>query len=196
MNTTIDGSRVAFLVADGVEQDDLTATWDAVERAGGIPVVVSPERGRVQSMRGDQTRDTFAVDEQASEADAADFVALVVPGGVMSADKLRADAAAIAFTMAFAAQHKPVAAVCHAPWLLIEAGIAEGREVTSYPSLRTDLENAGAIWSTSMVVVDGLVVTSRRADEQFARRLLEVIRQSKLQSASSDKVARAGGPGG
>ena len=183
MKTTIDGSRVAFLVADGVEHDDLATTWSAVERAGGIPVLVSPENGRVQSMSGDQTRGTFAVDESTSGADAADFVALVIPGGVMSADKLRADAAAIAFTMAMAEQRKPVAAVCHAQWLLIEAGIAEGRELTSYPSLRTDLENAGAIWSNSMVVVDGLVLTSRRADEQFTRRLIEVIRENSLQSA-------------
>ena len=183
MNTTIDGSRVAFLVADGVEQNDLTTVWNAVERAGGIPVLVSPEDGRVQSMVGDQTRDTFAVDESTSDADAADFVALVIPGGVMSADTLRADAAAIAFTMEMFEQRKPVAAVCHAPWVLVEAGIAEGRELTSYPSLRTDLENAGAIWSNSMVVVDGLVLTSRRADERFTQRLIEVIRECSLQTA-------------
>jgi len=153
----------------------------------------------VQSLSGDQARATLAVDE----ADAADFVALGIPKG--SADKLRADDAAIDFTMAFGEQQKAVTAVCRAPWLLIEAGIAEagiaeGRELTIYPSLRTDLENAGTIGSNSMVAVDGVVFTSRRADEQFTQRLVAVLREHNLQNAwreslESRSSARSRWPG-
>jgi protease I len=180
MTTNLTGLRVAFLIADGVDQSELTGPWRALRAAGAEPFVVSPSPRSVQStatgdIGSDIRRDTYGVDTRVDEADAAGFDALVIPGGVLSADTLRADAASVAFAQAFALAQKPVAAICHAPWLLIEAGIAEGREVTSFPSLRTDLENAGALWSTDMIVVDDFLITSRRADAGFTDRLIALI---------------------
>src|SRR5680860_654141 len=153
----LSGKRVAFLLTNGFEDSELTSPWRAVTDAGGTAVLVAPDSGTVQGKKGHRQ----AVDLTVKEADAADFAGLVLPGGVVNADHLRMDEHAVAFTRAFFDQHKPVAAICHAPWILIEAGVAEGRRLTSYPSLRSDLRNAGADWVDEEVVVDQGLVSSR-----------------------------------
>jgi protease I len=161
MAQELTGRKVAFLVTDGFEQVEFTEPWDALRAAGANVVLVSPVDGEVFGMNGADKADTFDVDLQVGEADASEFDALVLPGGVVNADHLRMDEASVAFVRNFFEQHKPVAAICHAPWVLIEAGVARGRNLTSYPSLMTDLVNAGADWSDEEVVVDEGLVTSR-----------------------------------
>jgi len=158
--------RVAFLVAmEGIEQVELTQPWQAVTDAGRTPVLLSTQAGEVQAFDHLDKADTFPVDQVVSEADHADFDALVLPGGVANPDLLRTDADAVAFVREFMRSRRPVAAVCHAPWVLTETGELEGRRVTSWPSLRTDLVNAGADWVDEEVVVDaagaGPLITSR-----------------------------------
>ena len=159
-------SKVAFLVAaEGIEQVELTEPWKAVEEAGAQPVLVSPESGKVQAFNHLDKADTFAVDVQVSDASVEDYAALVLPGGVANPDALRTDSDAVAFVRDFVSSGKPVAAICHAPWTLAEAGVLRGRRMTSWPSLQTDLRNAGAEWVDEEVVVDesgpGPLVTSR-----------------------------------
>lgn len=175
--TTLTGKRVAFLLTDGVEQIELTSPWEAVQDAGGMPTLVSPAGDTVQGFDGTTPADTFTVDAAPASVDAADFDALVLPGGVVNADHLRLDEASVDLVRAFFEQHKPVAAICHAPWLLAEAGVLGGRTVTSYPSLRTDLANAGAEWVDEEVVVDQGLVTSRNPDDlpAFNAKLVEEI---------------------
>jgi protease I len=166
MADPLTGHRVAFLVAaEGIEQVELTGPWTAIERAGGQPELVSPERGTVQAFHHLDKADTFPVDRTVTEASAADYDALVLPGGVANPDALRADPEAVAFARSFFEQDKPVAAICHAPWTLIEADVVRGRKLTSWPSLRTDLRNAGAEWVDEPVVVDRGLVTSRNPDD-------------------------------
>ncbi|MBT2512940.1 type 1 glutamine amidotransferase domain-containing protein [Arthrobacter sp. ISL-30] len=174
---SIAGKRVAFLLTDGVEQVELTSPWDAVTEAGGQPALVAPHSGKLQGFNGVDKGDTFAVDLPLAEANASDFDALVLPGGVVNADHLRVDKEARAFTRAFFEQHKPVAAICHGPWLLIDAGVVRGRNVTSYHTLETDLRNAGAVWSDQEVVVDQGLVTSRKPGDlpAFNDKMLEEI---------------------
>ncbi len=156
------GRRIAFLVAaEGIEQVELTDPWDAVREAGGEPVLVSPEGGSVQAFNHLDKGDTFDVDETVSDADPERFVGLVLPGGVANPDALRMDEDAVAFVKAFFEAEKPVAAICHAPWILAEADVVKGKRITSWPSLQTDLRNAGAEWVDEEVVVDGNLVTSR-----------------------------------
>ncbi|WP_136708799.1 type 1 glutamine amidotransferase domain-containing protein [Agromyces sp. H66] len=162
MAARLAGRKVAFLMTDGFEQVEFTEPWDAVREAGAEVVLVSPIEGTVLGFHHTDKADTFDVDLDVATADASDFDALVLPGGVVNADHLRMDVHAVAFVRAFFEQHKPVAAICHAPWLLIEAGVVRGRSLTSYPSLKTDLVNAGANWSDERVVVDQGLVTSRR----------------------------------
>jgi len=142
----LEGKTIAFLAAEGVEQVELTDPWKAVEQAGGAPELVSLEAGQVQAFNHLDKADTFAVDHTAADADASRYDGLVLPGGVANPDFLRADEDAVAFVRAFFEQAKPVAAICHAPWTLIEAGVVRGRTLTSFPSLATDLRNAGATW--------------------------------------------------
>ena len=162
MAEQLSGKKVAFLMTDGAEQVEFTEPWNAVKRAGAEVSLVSPIEGTVLGFHHTDKADTFDVDLDVADADASTFDALVLPGGVVNADHLRMDVHAVAFVRAFFEQHKPVAAICHAPWILIEAGVVDGRNVTSYPSLKTDLENAGADWSDAEVVVDQGLVTSRR----------------------------------
>ncbi len=171
------GKKVAFLLTDGVEQVELTSPWDAVKKAGGEPTLVAPKLGKLQGYDGTDKGETFAVDMAVADADASDFHALVIPGGVINADHLRIDADAQAFTRAFFEQHKPVASICHGPWVLIDAGVVSGRQLTSYPTLQTDLRNAGANWSDEEVVVDQGLVTSRNPGDlpAFNAKLIEEI---------------------
>jgi protease I len=162
--------KVAFLVAgEGIEQVELTEPWKAVERAGARPVLVSPEEGRVQAFNHLDKADTFEVDLTTAAARVDDFDVLVLPGGVANPDALRLNAPAVAFVKAFIASSKPVAAICHAPWTLIEADAVRGRRLTSWPSLQTDLRNAGATWVDEELVVceqgPGPLVTSRKPDD-------------------------------
>jgi protease I len=164
--TDLNGKTVAFLVAtEGIEQVELTEPWQAVEKAGGTPRLLSTEPGRVQAFHHLDKADTFDVDEVVGDADEASYDALVLPGGVANPDALRMDRAAVAFVRAFVEAGKPVAAICHAPWTLAEADVVRGRRLTSWPSLQTDLRNAGAEWVDEEVVVDGTLVTSRNPDD-------------------------------
>jgi protease I len=159
---SLTGKTIAFLVApEGVEQVELTEPWQAVEKAGGAPQLLSTESGKVQAFNHLDRADTFDVDAVVSDADPASYDALVLPGGVANPDHLRMDEDAMGFVRKFFADDKPVAAICHAPWALVEADVVRGRTVTSWPSLRTDLRNAGAEWVDREVVRDGNLVTSR-----------------------------------
>ncbi len=174
---SINGKKVAFLLTDGVEQVELTSPWQAVKDAGGEPTLVAPSSGRVQGYNGTDKGDTFNVDLTVAEANASDFDALVLPGGVVNADHLRVDKDSQNFVRSFFEQHKPVASICHGPWLLIDAGVIRGRNVTSYHTLQTDLRNAGANWSDEEVVVDQGLVTSRSPKDlpAFNGKLVEEI---------------------
>ena len=159
----LSGKQVAFLVAsEGIEQVELTESWKAVQDAGGTPKLVSPKAGKVQAFNHLDRADTFDVDVRVAEADPSSFDALVLPGGVANPDALRTNEDAVGFVRAFVGSGKPVAAICHAPWTLVEAGVLEGRTLTSWPSLQTDIRNAGATWVDEEVVVDGNLITSRK----------------------------------
>ena len=167
---TLQNKTVAFLVApEGVEQVELTEPWQAVLEAGGTPRLVSTESGRIQAYNHLDRGDTFEVDDVVDKVSQADFDALVLPGGVSNPDALRQNPAAVAFAGSFFEAGKPVAAICHAPWTLIEADVVRGRTLTSWPSLRTDLANAGAQWVDEQVKVctggPNVLVTSRKPDD-------------------------------
>jgi protease I len=164
------GRTIAFLMApEGVEQIELTEPWRAVEQAGGTPRLISTKSGRVQAFDHLDKADTFQVDATVDAVSAADFAGLVLPGGVANPDLLRMDDRAVAFAKEFFDAGKPVAAICHAPWTLVEAGVVRGRTLTSWPSLRTDIRNAGATWVDEEVRVctagPNTLVTSRRPDD-------------------------------
>ena len=173
----LEGKTIAFLATEGVEQVELTDPWKAVEQAGGTPQLISLEAGQVQAFNHLDKADTFPVDKTAAEADARDYDGLVLPGGVANPDFLRADQDAVGFVRGFFDQGKPVAAICHGPWTLIDAEVVRGRTLTSWPSLQTDLRNAGATWVDEEVHVDQGLVTSRNPDDlpAFCAKLVEEI---------------------
>jgi protease I len=182
MANTLSGKTVAFAVAhEGVEQVELTEPWKAVEESGGTPKLVSTTSDQVQAFNHLDKGDTFTVDETFDRADQAGYDALVLPGGVANPDALRMDKGAVAFIRSFFDDRKPVAAICHAPWTLIEADVVRGRTVTSWPSLQTDLRNAGATWVDEEVVVDNGLVTSRKPDDlkAFCAKMVEEIGEGK-----------------
>jgi protease I len=165
MANELQGKRIAFLATDGVEQIELTDPWTAVKQAGGEPELLSIKDGHIQGFNHLDKGDQFAVDTNVAQADAGDYDGLVLPGGVVNPDSLRMDENAVGFIREFFEQGKPVAAICHGPWTLIDAGVAKGRKVTSWPSLKTDLRNAGADWVDQECVVDRGLVTSRKPDD-------------------------------
>jgi protease I len=179
MEHILTGKRVAILVADGFEQVELTGPKEALEEAGAETYIVSPADRKVRGWEHDEMDwgKKFKVDVPLSEASARNFDALLLPGGVMNPDTLRLEPRAIEFIRAFLESNKPVGAICHGPWLLIEAGGAKGRRLTSYPSIRSDLVNAGAHWSDEEVVVDNGLVTSRKPADvpAFSRKLVEEV---------------------
>ena len=162
----LDGKKIAFLAADGVENSEFTEPWKAVKEAGGTPELVSLEEGEIQGVENElEKRDRFKVDKVVADVDASDYDGLVLPGGVINPDALRANDDAVEFVRSFVEAGKPVGAICHGPWTLVEAGVVEGREMTSYHSIQTDLKNAGANWVDQEVVVDNGLVTSRSPDD-------------------------------
>jgi protease I len=175
MGTQLNGRRIAFLATDGVEQVELTEPWKAVKQAGGTPELVSLESGEIQGFEHFDKGDRFPVDKPVAEADPSDFDALVLPGGVINPDILRTDPGAMEFVRAFFEQGKPVGAICHGPWSLVEADVVEDRRVTSWPSLKTDIRNAGGTWVDEKIVVDRGLFTSRKPDDlpAFCAKLVE-----------------------
>ncbi|MBU6449296.1 MAG: type 1 glutamine amidotransferase [Rhodospirillales bacterium] len=169
--------KIAVLATDGFEQSELTEPVRALREAGAQPMVVAPHGGQIQGMKHHDKDDMTDVDQTLDHADAKNFDALVLPGGVANPDTLRVNKEAVAFIRHFVQSGKPVAAICHGPWSLIEAGGVKGRKVTSWPSLRTDLKNAGADWVDQEVVVDGHLVTSRKPDDlpAFNREFLKLL---------------------
>jgi deglycase len=165
MARDLSGRKIAILVANGFEQVEMTEPRKALGDAGARTVLISPEHGRVQGMNHDEKGDTFEVETALDAAAEEDFDALLLPGGVANPDKLRTIPAAVKFVSAFVKAQKPIAAICHGPWMLIEAGAAKGRTITSWPSLKTDVKNAGGKWVDREVVVDHNVVTSRKPDD-------------------------------
>lgn len=165
MSDEIRGRRIAFLATHGVERVELTEPWKAVEGAGGTAVLVAPHDGAIRSFDHLEPAQEFGVDMTLDEARADDFDGLVLPGGVNNPDKLRIDERAQGFVRDFFDAGKPVAVICHGPWTLIDAGVVDGRTLTSYPTLRTDLVNAGATWVDEEVHVDAGLVSSRRPDD-------------------------------
>lgn len=165
MAENLSGKRIAFLATDGVEQIELTKPWEAIKGAGAQVELISIESGEIQGVNHMDKGDTFKVDKVVSDVNANDYDGLVLPGGVANPDFLRMDDGAVKFTRAFFEQQKPVAAICHGPWTLVEAGVVDGRTLTSWPSLQTDIKNAGGNWVDEEVHVDEGFVTSRKPDD-------------------------------
>jgi protease I len=184
--------KIAFLTAaEGIEKAELIEPWSAVSDAGYQPVLISPEEGKVQLFEHLDKADTQPVDVTVAEAQVEDYEALVLPGGVANPDALRMDADAVAFVRAFAESGKPVAAICHAAWTLVEADVLRGRRLTSWPSLRTDVRNAGGDWVDEPVVVDGNLITSRKPDDlpAFNGALLEAVNHGVSSAAAVSSQA-------
>jgi protease I len=175
MSDELKGKKIAFLAAEGVEQVELTEPWKAVEQAGGQPELLSVEDGEVQAFNHLDKADTFTVDKKVADADAGDYDGLVLPGGVANPDFLRTDEDAVSFVRGFFEQAKPVGVICHGPWTLVEADVVRGRTLTSWPSLQTDLRNAGANWVDEEVHVDQGLVSSRKPDDlpAFCAKIVE-----------------------
>ena len=191
MTQNLDGLKVAILVAEGFEQVELTEPKKALESAGAQTRIVSAVKDKVQGWNHFDKADRFTVDVPLSEADARDFDALLLPGGVANPDQLRIIPEAIKFVREFFSANKPVAAICHGPWPLIETGVVRGRTMTSWPSLKTDLINAGAKWVDQEVVTDDGLVTSRKPDDipAFNRKMIEEFAEGKRKHEQS--AARA-----
>jgi protease I len=177
MPSQLKGRKVAFLATDGVEQAELTAPWNALKEAGAEVKLISEKPGEIQAMNHDQKGDKFPVDAEVSKVSARDFEALVLPGGVANPDKLRTNKDAVNFVREFMEADKPVAAICHGPWLLVEADALRGRTITSWPSLETDIKNAGGAWVDKQVQLDQKLLTSRKPDDlpAFCAQLVELL---------------------
>jgi protease I len=187
----LQGKRVAFLATDMVEQVELTEPWKAVKEAGATPELVSLEEGEIQGFNHYDKADTFTVDRIVEEARADDYDALVIPGGVGNPDTMRTDENAVELVRQFFEQGKPVGVICHGPWMLVEAGVVRGRKVTSWPSLRTDIRNAGGDWVDQEVVVDNGLVTSRKPDDlpAFNAKIVEEFAEGRHKQQAEEAVA-------
>jgi len=176
----LNGNRVAFLATDMVEQAELVEPWKAVEQAGGSPELISLEEGEIQGFDHYDKADTFQVDRTVGDASVDDYDGLVIPGGVGNPDTMRADENAVRFVREFMESGKPLAVICHGPWMLVEAGVVRGKKLTSFSSIKTDVKNAGGDWVDEEVVVDGNLVTSRQPDDipAFNEKLLELIERA------------------
>jgi protease I len=182
MQHDLTGKHVAFLVAtEGIEEVELTEPWKAITEAGGQPHLLSTQPGKVQAFHHFDAGQQFAVDTVVSEANDGDYDALVLPGGVANPDQLRMNADAVAFVDRFFAGGKPVAAICHGPWTLVEADVVDGRRLTSFASLKTDIRNAGGDWVDEECVTDAGLVTSRTPDDlpAFCAKLVEEVAEGR-----------------
>jgi protease I len=195
MTEPLRGRCVAFLATDGVEESELAGPWGAVLEAGAEPVLVSIEAGEITSSSHGAPGRTFHVDRVVRETGEQDFDALVLPGGVKNPDTLRMNADAVNFVRSFMERDKPVAAICHGPWLLVEADAVRGRTLTSYPSLQTDIRNAGGSWVDREVAVDQKLVTSRQPADlaAFNRTLVNVLAEA-IDERSLDKMVEQSFP--
>jgi protease I len=175
MADELNGKRIAFLATDGVEQIELTEPWEAIKSAGGEPELLSIKPGKIQGFAHLDKGEEFRVDKHVSQAEVEDYDGLVLPGGVANPDFLRADEDAVRFVKRFFEAGKPVGAICHGPWTLVEADVVKGRKLTSWPSLQTDIRNAGGNWVDEEVVVDAGLVSSRKPDDlpAFCEKIVE-----------------------
>jgi protease I len=181
MAEQLNGKKVAILIADGFEQVEMTEPRKALEKAGAETEIISLKKGKVKGWQHTDWGDEFDVNRTIDQANANDYDALLLPGGVMNPDKLRRNSGVQKFVRSFFDAGKPVAAICHGPWTLIDAGVARGRKMTSYESIQTDLKNAGVQWSDEPVVVDKGLVTSRKPDDipQFNAKMIEEFAEGK-----------------
>jgi protease I len=193
MANELEGKRVAFLFAEGVEQVELTEPLDAIRNAGAKADLISLEPGEVQMFQHLDKGDTIKADRGAAEANPSEYDALVLPGGVANPDTLRTDEDAVRFVRGFFEQDKPVGVICHGPWTLIEADVVRGRTVTSWPSLKTDLRNAGANWVDEQVQVDNGLVSSRKPDDlpAFCAKIVEEFAEGEHRVRDEGATARA-----
>jgi protease I len=182
----LNGKKVAFLATDMVEQVELTEPWNAVEDAGGSPELVSLEEGEIQGFDHYDKADTFTVDRKVEDVTVDDYDALVIPGGVGNPDTMRTDENAVRFVREFCEAGKPIAVICHAPWMLVEADVVRGRRLTSFWSIKTDVKNAGGNWVDEEVVVDGNIITSRYPKDlpAFNQELVELFARAPIEAAA------------
>jgi protease I len=193
MADNLNGKRIAFIATEGVEQVELTEPWKAVEEAGGKPELISTEPGEVQAWKHFDKGDTFPVDRTIEDAQPNEYDALVLPGGVANPDQLRTDENVVQFIREFFNSGKPIGVICHGPWTLIEADVVRGRKITSWPSLQTDLRNAGADWVDEECVVDEGLVSSRKPDDlpAFTKKIIEEFVEGKHQREPVGAAARS-----
>jgi protease I len=194
MASELNGKKIAFLVAqEGVEEVELTKPWKAVEEAGGTPELIAPEQGEVQAFNHLDKGSTFDVDGTLAEATTSDYAGVVLPGGVANPDQLRTDGDAVEFLKRFFAEGKPVGVICHGPWTLVEADLVRDRKITSWPSLQTDIRNAGGEWVDEEVVVDQGLVSSRNPDDlpAFCAKIVEEFAEGRHEVADSGATAGA-----
>ena len=190
----LEGQTVAFLTAqEGIEEVELTEPWKAVQEAGGTPKLIAPESGEVQAFNHLDKSSTYPVDETLEDADPDNYDALVLPGGVANPDQLRTDERAIQFVQKIFSAGKPVGVICHGPWTLVEADLVRDRKLTSWPSLKTDIRNAGGEWVDEEVVVDQGLVSSRKPDDlpAFCAKIVEEFAEGRHEVAHAGATAQA-----
>jgi deglycase len=195
MASELNGKRIAFLVAqEGVEEVELTKPWEAVEQAGGTPVLIAPDDGQIQAFNHLDKSSTFTVDETLVDAQPSEFDGLVLPGGVANPDQLRTEEQAVSFLQQFFSEGKPVGVICHGPWTLVEADLVRDRTLTSWPSLKTDIRNAGGTWVDEEVVVDQGLVSSRNPDDlpAFCAKIVEEFCEGRHDVADAGATVGAG----
>lgn len=189
------GKKVAFIAADGVQQEELEVPWNAIRAAGGIPELISINSGEITSTINGEHGKKFKVDKVIDDIKQVDFSALVIPGGLKSPDTMRMNANVVALVRSFVDHYKPVAAICHGPWLLVDADVLKGRRLTSYPSLKKDIENAGGEWADRAVIVEDRIITSRTPQDlpQFCDALIVQIADS-IEERALDKAVEQSFP--
>jgi protease I len=192
MANELQAKKIAFLATDGVEQIELVEPWKAVEQAGGEPELLSIQPGKIQGFQHLDKGEEFSVDKHVSQAEPDDYDGLVLPGGVANPDSLRMDEDAVRFVKSFFETGKPVGVICHGPWTLVEAGVVKGRKITSWPSLQTDIRNAGGNWLDEEVVVDAGLVSSRKPDDlpAFCAKIVEEFGEG-VHEEQAEKTAQA-----
>lgn len=188
----LEGFDVAILVTDGFEQVEMTTPREALKAAGAKTLLISPKNGEVQAWKHQDKGDKFKVEATLDSVNSRDFDALLLPGGVANPDRLRMIPQAVSFVKEFFQANKPVAAICHGPWMLVEAGVVRGRLLTSWPSLKTDINNAGGRWVDSEAITDGNLVTSRKPDDlpAFNRQMIELFKESARAKPQAETVNR------